>query len=176
MTVPNEYTEVEEPFIRQLVGMGWNHLAGDMGVPALSERASFREVLLKNRLRDAMKRINLGDNGKHWIDHARIDQAVGQLDRVTGHHLMEVNKSATELLLTGASVDADPGDDAGRSRTARFIDFDHPERNEVVSRVVGKSEMAHSSGGQQPAAWKAATRRNAPWGRLPRRTSPRRVY
>jgi type I restriction enzyme R subunit len=132
LTVPNEYTEVEEPFIRQLVGMGWNHLAGDMGVPALSERASFREVLLKNRLRDAMKRINLGDNGKHWIDHARIDQAVGQLDRVTGHHLMEVNKSATELLLTGASVDADPGDDAGRSRTARFIDFDHPERNDFL--------------------------------------------
>lgn len=146
MTLPNEYTEVEDPFIRQLVGMGWEHLVGDIGVPALSERASFREVLLKNRLRDAMKTINLGENGKPWIDDERIDEAIGQLDRVTGHHLMEVNRSATELLLSGASVHAERGDESGRSRTARFIDFDHPDQNDflVINQFRVDPPWAHS--------------------------------
>lgn len=131
-TLPNELTEVEKPFIDQLVGMGWQHLAGDIFVPDLTERASFREVLLKKRLREAMRRINVGDDGQPWIDDARIDQAVGQLDRIPDPQLMEANQRATELLLRGAVVDADPGDSAGRTRTARFIDFDHPERNDFV--------------------------------------------
>jgi len=130
--LPNEYTEVEKPFIDQLVGMKWQHLAGDIDVPDLTERASFRDVLLKKRLREAMRRINVDRDGEPWIDDARIDQALGQLERIPGVHLIEVNQAATEVLLRGAVVDADAGDPAGRSRTARFIDFDHPERNDFL--------------------------------------------
>lgn len=130
--LPNEYTEVEKPFIDQLVGMKWQYLPGDIEVPDLTERTSFREVLLKKRLREALRRINVDSDGEPWIDDARIDQALGQVERIPGVHLVEVNQAATEVLLRGAVVDADPGDPAGRSRTARFIDFDHPERNDFL--------------------------------------------
>jgi len=37
---------VEIPFIEQLKGMGWNYIEGDIDAPYLSERESFRDVLL----------------------------------------------------------------------------------------------------------------------------------
>ena len=56
---PDEKTYVEIPFIEQLKGMGWEHIEGDIDVPYLTERESFRDVLLADRLRKAVKKINL---------------------------------------------------------------------------------------------------------------------
>jgi hypothetical protein len=58
---PDEKTYVEIPFIEQLKGMGWDHVEGDIDVPYLTERESFRDVLLTSRLRKAIKKINLDD-------------------------------------------------------------------------------------------------------------------
>ena len=53
MTDPGkEKTMVERPFVEQLKGLGWEHQRGDEGVPYLTGRESFREVLLKDRLRE----------------------------------------------------------------------------------------------------------------------------
>ena len=53
---PDEKTYVEIPFIEQLKGMGWNYIGGDIDVPYLSERESFRDVLLTLRLRKVANR------------------------------------------------------------------------------------------------------------------------
>ena len=53
---PDEKTYVEIPFIEQLKGMGWDHIEGDVDVPYLSERESFRDVLLTGRLRKVVNR------------------------------------------------------------------------------------------------------------------------
>jgi hypothetical protein len=42
---PDERTYVENPFIMQLKGMGWDHIKGDTDVPYLTDRKSFRDVL-----------------------------------------------------------------------------------------------------------------------------------
>jgi len=60
----NERTIVELPLIDQLKRMGWGHLEGDIDVPYLTERESFREVVLVKRLRDALRRINLDESGQ----------------------------------------------------------------------------------------------------------------
>ena len=65
---PREYTAVEQPLIEQLKGMDWQYLQGDLYVPAFTERESFREILLRNRLSGALKRINLTDFGQPWLD------------------------------------------------------------------------------------------------------------
>lgn len=80
---PDEKTYVEIPFIEQLKGMGWEHIEGDIDVPYLTERESFREVLLKDRLRKALKMINLDDKGDPWLDEDRISQIVSALERIT---------------------------------------------------------------------------------------------
>ena len=126
-----EKTLVELPFIEQLKGLGWKHLRGDEDVPYLTGRASFREVLLKDRLRDAIRRINPGDEGESWLDDARVEAAVSALERLSGR-LMEANEIATHLLLKGTVVEGDPDLHSGHNQTVRYIDFDHPERNDFL--------------------------------------------
>jgi type I restriction enzyme, R subunit len=100
MKVQWEYDLVEKPFCEQLKVMGWQWLEGDTDVPELTERGSFREVLLKERLAAALRKLNRRD-GQPWLDDARIARAIRDLEQAAGHRLMEVNQSATELLLKG---------------------------------------------------------------------------
>jgi len=77
-----EYIQVERPFIEQLQQLGWNYLEGDTGVPYLTGREDFRQVLLTDRLREALARVKLDENGKPWLDEARVNQAVSRLERL----------------------------------------------------------------------------------------------
>ena len=77
---PDEKTYVEIPFIEQLKGMGWDHIEGDIDVPYLTERESFRDVLLTGRLRDTIKKINLDDGGEPWLDDDRVNEVVSRLE------------------------------------------------------------------------------------------------
>ncbi len=130
--LPNEYTVVEKPFIDQLKSMGWEHLEGDVDVPYLTERAGFREVLLKDRLREALRRINVDEAGQPWLDEARTNEAVSALERLGAPRLMEANQRATELLLKGTIVAGDPERHAGRDQIVHYIDYEHPERNDFL--------------------------------------------
>lgn len=129
---PTEATHVEQRLIDQLKLMGWHYLKGDIGVPYLTERDSFREVLLAGRLRDAVRRINLDDDGYPWLDDTRLKQAISALERPGAHKLMEANQAVTDLLLRGTTVAGDPNRHGGRDQTVRFIDYEHPDRNDFL--------------------------------------------
>ncbi len=81
--------------------MDWEHLEGDIDVPYLTERDSFRDVLLTDRLRKAVKRINLDNNGNPWLDDDRVNQVVSALERISAPKLMEANKKAFDLIVHG---------------------------------------------------------------------------
>ena len=55
--------------------MGWQWLEGDTDVPELTERESFREVLLKERLTAALRKLNMRD-GQPWLDDTRISRRI----------------------------------------------------------------------------------------------------
>jgi hypothetical protein len=57
MKIQWEYDFVERPFREQLRAMGWTWTKGDVDVPELTERASFRDVFLRDRLAAALRRI-----------------------------------------------------------------------------------------------------------------------
>jgi type I restriction enzyme, R subunit len=138
MTLGPEYEQVERPLLKQLADLGWTHLEGAVpGVPkptdpAKSGRASFSEVFLEERLKAQLRIINRGLDGKAWLDERRIGQAVGALTRIAAPTLLEANQAATELLLSGISVEGLPGWDGGREQRVRFIDWDNPKRNDFV--------------------------------------------
>jgi type I restriction enzyme R subunit len=112
--------------------MSWQYIEGDIDVPYLTERQNFREVLLMKRLHNAIRRINLDDKRQPWLDDGRINTAIGVLERLGTAKLIEANQIATDLLLKGTVVEGDPQRDGGRDQTVRFIDFDHPERNDFL--------------------------------------------
>ena len=118
-----EFTEVEQPFLDQLVRMGWKHTTGSLHDPSATGRESFREVLLLGDLKQALRRINLDPDGKPWLDDGRITQAVNALQRLGTARLLEANQTATELLLTGTGVDGVEDWEQGRGRTVHFMDW-----------------------------------------------------
>lgn len=139
-----EHVLVEQPFCRQLEKMGWAWLAGDTDVPELTERASFREVLLKERLVKALRKINLGPDGQTWLDDERIERAIRQMEPTAALRLLEANRQATELLLKGTVTDGLPTWDAGRQQPLRYIDFNHPENNDFL--VIDQFKVQLTSG------------------------------
>src|SRR5881296_2373215 len=95
-----EYNLVERPFCEQLKAMGWQWIEGDKDVPDFTERVNFSAVLLTGRLAAALRKLNLRD-GEPWLEEGRIHRIIDKLERAEGHRLMEVNESATRLLLKG---------------------------------------------------------------------------
>lgn len=122
-----EWELAEKPLIDQLTSMGW----------ALSDaggRSSLRESLLGLSLRAALRRLNLDDDGREWLDESRIGQAISALTRPQARTLIEINEELTGLLLTGVQVDGVEGWRGGRRQTVRFIDFDDVSNNDF--RIV----------------------------------------
>ncbi|MBW4595961.1 MAG: HsdR family type I site-specific deoxyribonuclease [Brasilonema angustatum HA4187-MV1] len=124
-----EYIHVEKPTIDQLISMGWQHIEGDKFNSQITERENFKQVLLIQRLKTVIKRINLDDNRNSWLDDIQVNAVVSQLERLAASRLMEANKAATELLLFGTTV---LGKD-GKQHTVHYIDFEHPEKNDFLA-------------------------------------------
>ena len=144
---PSECTRVELPFIEQLKKMGWQHVEGDIDVPGLSPtgRQSFREVLLVDRLKAALRRINLNEQGREWLDESRLNRMISALERLGSVKLMEANRAAHELLLRGIPVEPENG---SRDVTARFIDFEHLERNDFLAVNQFRVDPPGAQGGR----------------------------
>jgi type I restriction enzyme R subunit len=75
---------VERLFCQQLNAMGWEWLESDKDVPEPTERGSFHEVLLKQRLADSIRKIDPGPDGLPWLDEIRIEKAIHQLEKMGG--------------------------------------------------------------------------------------------
>ncbi|MEM1008077.1 MAG: HsdR family type I site-specific deoxyribonuclease, partial [Myxococcota bacterium] len=131
-----EFEKVENPFIDQLVSMGWKHTTGNLDHPDVSGRTNFREVILEQDLRRMIQKINVDDEGNPWLDDSRISTAISALTRLQSNSLLEANEKATDLLMVGASVEGGLEIFGGREPTAYFIDWDNPENNEY--RVINQ--------------------------------------
>ncbi|MDG9713155.1 type I restriction endonuclease subunit R [Streptomyces sp. DH10] len=133
MSKGSEYTEVEKPLLGQLEGLGWQVVEGSKSDPSVTGRDSFRGSILEHRLRTALLKINPGPDGSPWLDDARLAEVVSSLTRAEVGKLIELNERMTGRLLEGVSVAGLPNWDQGRSQRVRFIDFDHPERNDFLA-------------------------------------------
>jgi len=139
-SLPTEEQGVELPLLAQLHAMGWSEIAADM-----DRRTSLRETVLSDRLRAAVRRINLRD-GAPWLDDARLAQAVGPLLRPRAGSLIDVNREITELLVAGTFVAAPDGVDSRRDVRVRYVDWDEPANNEFVAIRQFRVELP---GGQE---------------------------
>lgn len=127
----DEYLHVEKPFLDQLAALGWTVIGQGQGVvptdPARSLRDSFREWILPQVFRDAVRALNTGADGQPWLSDRQLDDLHAQLLRQPNRTLLEANE-AVQALLFKAQVDrneitgeADP--------VVALIDFAHPQRN-----------------------------------------------
>jgi type I restriction enzyme, R subunit len=143
MKIEWEYDLAEKPFCEQLKLMGWEWIEGDPDLPESTERVSSREVLLKGRVASALRKLNLRDS-QPWLDDERIARAIRNLEQAAGHRLMEINQSATELLLKGTVADGLPDWDQGRPQPVKYIDFENWANNDFL--VINQFKVELTSG------------------------------
>ncbi len=119
----NEFNHVEDPARRLLEQLGWAYVPAEQ---LASERPNERDVLLKDRLRAALLRLNDGLTG------AQAERVIFDLERADGIGMAR-NRLVHEYLTYGMSLTVD-GPDGRDTRTVGFFDFDDPTggRNEFV--------------------------------------------
>jgi len=138
---------VEAAALAWLESIGWQVRNGTEiapGEPA-AERDDYSQVLLAQRLRDALARLNPG------LPAEALHDAYRKLTRPEGAELIVRNRALHRLLVDGVTVEYRDADGSIRGAQARVIDFGDPARNDwlavnqfsVVENAV--SAQAHVS-------------------------------
>src|SRR5207237_10388010 len=118
----NEATLSEDRAVELLQRLGYHYVAPE----ALeADRESRREVVLPERLRTALKKLN------PWLSADNLHKAVRAITAVQAASLAEASESVYTTLTFGTSLVQDLGD-GSKSHTVRFFNFDQPESNEFI--------------------------------------------
>ena len=140
MTSPaklNEFNHAEEPARVLLERLGWEYAPRETLAVG---RGDEREVLLKDRLRCALLRLN------EWMTDAQAERVIFELEHIDAVG-MGRNQTVHEYLTYGMplTVGGPRGTD---SRIVRFFDFDHPEggRNEFMVTTQFRVRRGHERG------------------------------
>ena len=122
---------VKEKHLEQ-AALGW---FGELGYavargPALApegeaaERAGFGDVVLEERLRDALRRLNPG------VQREALEEAFRQAARPQGVSLLTDNRAFHELLVSGVEVEVQREDGEFSGERVWLVDFAAPENND----------------------------------------------
>jgi type I restriction enzyme R subunit len=98
----SEYFHVEKPFLDQLAALGWKVIDQGHGCipsePAASLRGSFREWLLPEVFRDAVRSTNRTQDGKEWLTDRQLDDLRDQIpDYRDRKEWLKMNGAAMEV-------------------------------------------------------------------------------
>ena len=137
----DERTFVEDPFLDQLAGLGWQVLrlrSPSEGVqyPEESWRENFSQVIIKPKLVEALKLIN------PWLQDDQVEEVIRKLTTYTAGNLLENNKNVLEMLLGNISI-AENRLTGQKSPTVKFIDFKNRSNNSFLAvsqfkvRIIG---------------------------------------
>ena len=121
--------DVEAVALEWLSDLGWLVLPGPDIAPDTShaERASYSQVLLERRLRDALAQLN------PELPVSSLDDAFKKLARPEGSTLGARNRAFHRMLVDGVTVEYRTADGQIRGAQARVIDFDTPENNDWLA-------------------------------------------
>jgi type I restriction enzyme R subunit len=128
MTAFTEST-VEAAALEWLEGIGWRIAHGPEiapGMPA-AERAEYGEVVLGQRLRSALARLNPD------LPAEALEEAFRKLTRPEGADLVQRNRAFHRALVDGVTVEYSAGDGSVRGAQARACDFETPEANDWLA-------------------------------------------
>lgn len=87
-------------------------------------RKSYREILLKRYVKEALKRLNA------WITPVQIDEALNTLEkRLSTSELMQINEEKYSLIRDGIDVSVKNAKGEISTKKALLIDFNNPDNN-----------------------------------------------
>ena len=116
---------VEDAALNWLAGVGWSVAHGPDIAPDTpgAERADYEQVVLEQRLRDALALLN------HDLPAAALDDAFRRLTRPEGPTPETRNRAFHRMAADGVTVEYRTDEGAIRGAQAQIIDFDDPANN-----------------------------------------------
>jgi type I restriction enzyme R subunit len=129
VTIAFTESVVEEAALAWLEAVGWRIAHGPDIAPDMpaAERQNYGEVVLSQRLRDALARLNPD------LPHEALEEAYRKLARVDAPSLVERNRALHRLLVDGVTVEYRDREGTIRGAQARAIDFDGPTNNDCLA-------------------------------------------
>jgi type I restriction enzyme R subunit len=129
MTARLTESTVEEAALAWLERIGWRIAHGPDIAPDMpaAERRDYGEVVLAQRLRDALARLNPD------LPAEALEDAFRKLTRPEGADLMQRNRALHRLLVNGVNVEYRDNHGSIRGAQARVIDFDDPANNDWLA-------------------------------------------
>ena len=123
---PFAESDVEQAALAWLESLGWHVAHGPDVAPeaAGAERADYGRVVLEQRLRDALARLNPD------LPAEALDDAFRKLTQPDGVILEVRNRAFHRMVVDGVTVEYRVDDGAIRGSQVRVIDFDVPESND----------------------------------------------
>ncbi len=120
-------TDVEQAALAWLSGVGWQCLHGPDIAPDTpnSERASYGQVVLEQRVRDALACLNPD------LPPDALEDAHRRLTLPEGSTLETRNRSFHRMLVNGVTVGYRGDDGVVRWEQAKVIDFNNPDANDL---------------------------------------------
>ena len=120
---------VEEAALGWLEGMGWQVLHGGDIAPdaAAAERGDYGEMMLSQRLRNALARLN------PELPSEALEDAFRKLTRPEGADLIHRNRAVHRMLVDGVTVEYREAGGDIRGAQAQVIDFDKPANNDWLA-------------------------------------------
>jgi len=116
---------VEQPTINWLRNLGYSYIRGSELCPENEERESYRDVILKKRFIDAIKRIN------PWIDDGIAEDVYKAVVDIPHPDFVLKSKIFYDYLTQGVKVTL-KGSKDDRARLVKIVDFENIESNEFL--------------------------------------------
>jgi type I restriction enzyme R subunit len=132
---------VESAALAWLKGVGWQIAHGLEIAPdqVLAERRDYSEVVLAQRLRDALARLN------PQLPAEALEDAFRKLTRPEGADLIQRNQAVHRLLVNGVNVEYRTAEGEIRGAQVRVIDFDELTNNDWLAvNQFSVTENKHS--------------------------------
>lgn len=124
----NEDTLSEQPVLEIFKNLGYDYAYGPDIAPggAFMERSSFREVILSNRLRGAIRRINPD------ASEQSIETAVEKIVKYEHPSLEICNKAIFEMIVQGVKVNEKDRNGKEEGKLVKIFDFENVLNNEFL--------------------------------------------
>ena len=122
-------SDIETTAMNWLAGMGYSVLHGPDIAPdtADAERSRYEDVVLTQRLRDAVARLNPN------IPAEAHEEAIRKVLSPHSPALVQNNRAFHRMLVDGVEVEYRDSDGATRGGGAQLVDFENPENNDWLA-------------------------------------------